>query len=354
MKNKSLSIMLAVALATTVAGCGAINSENNDAIPYEESQSAQSEENTTDSVAAENNPADDTTTEENPVIEPETADLTFADLAQRQFEFCSGAGGWSENFTIEKDGFFTGLYNDSDMGDSGEGYEDGTCYSSSYTGQFTNLTKINEYTYTMELEDISYEEIVGTEEIVDNVRYIYMGSYCLGTVDTLTIYLPGTPLSELPEGIEFWIDYANGYEEELTMITIVDEVHGYGIYSRDRLEPLEDAQMTFNTYKESYEYYNELLSEAGTTAEMVEYTATMYELSDDCLNYIWRLIRYNVEEDAYKEILTEQREWIAEKEVAAEEAAAEYEGGSFATVSYNNTLATMTIERCEELIGYLE
>ena len=53
--------------------------------------------------------------------------------------------------------------------------------------------------------------------------------------------------------------------------------------------------MTFNTYKESYEYYNEMLSEAGTNAEMVEYTATMYELSDECLNYIWRLIRYNVD-----------------------------------------------------------
>lgn len=307
MKSKLLSIMLAGVLAVTAVGCGTTNSENS------HTEESIKEENTTDSVAAENNPVDDTTTEEgNPVTEPETTestDLTFADLAQRQFEFCSGAGGWSENFTIEKDGFFTGLYNDSDMGDSGGGYEDGTCYSSSYTGHFTNLTKINEYTYTMELEDISYEETVGTEEIVDNVRYIYMGSYCLGTADTLTIYLPGTPLTELPEGIEFWIGYANGNEEELTMITI---------------------------------------------AEMVEYSATMYELSDECLNYIWRLIRYNVEEDVFNEILAEQREWIAEKEAAAEEAGAAYEGGSLAAVSYNNVLATMTIERCEELIGYLE
>ena len=303
MKNKLLSIMLAVLLATTITGCGATNAENTESIPYEESQIVPSEENpagtveaessqaegvATDSAATENNPAGDTTTEEgNPVTEPESTDLTFADLAERQFEFSSGAGGWSENFTIEKDGFFTGLYNDSDMGA-------GTCYSSSYTGHFTNLTKINEYTYTMELADISYKETVGTEEIVDNVRYIYMGSYCLGTADTLTVHLPGTPLSELPEGIEFWIGYANGNEEELTMITIVDDAHGYGIYSYDRLAPLEDAQMTFNSYKESYDYYGEMLSQAATTAEMVEYSATMYELSDECLNYIWRLVRYNV------------------------------------------------------------
>ena len=203
MKNKLLSITVTVLLATTIAGCGVANAENS---------------------------------------QTESTDLTFADLAQRQFEFCSGAGGWSENFTIEKDGFFTGLYNDSDMGDTGEGYENGTCYSSSYTGYFTNLTKINEYTYTMELADISYKETVGTEEIIDNVRYIYMGSYCLGTAETVTIYLPGTSLAELPEGIEFWIGDANGNEEELTMITIVDDAHGYGIYSRDRLAPLEDAR----------------------------------------------------------------------------------------------------------------
>ena len=42
--------------------------------------------------------------------------LTFADLAALQFEFCSGAGGWSTDFTIEKDGSFSGVYHDSDMG----------------------------------------------------------------------------------------------------------------------------------------------------------------------------------------------------------------------------------------------
>ena len=332
MKKKLLSIILALSFAFTAIGCGATVPEDTNTEPYEESQIESAEDST------------------------ESSDLTFADLAGRQFEFCSGAGGWMESFTIEKDGYFTGLFNDSNMGSTGEGYENGTRYSSSYTGHFTNLTKVNEYTYTMELADISYKEPVDTEEIseIDQVRYIYTDSYCLGGTDIFTIYLPGTPMEEIAEEVRIWLYSANGNAEELTMIAIVDETNGYGIYSRDRLEPLEDAQLTYNSYKDSYDYYNELLTEAATTAEMVEYTATMYVFSDECLNYIWRLIRYNTEEEQFNEILAEQREWITEKEAKAEEAAAEFEGGSMATVAYNQALADMTIKRCEELIGYLE
>ena len=356
MKKKLLSIILAVSFACTVIGCGATMPEDTNTEPYVESQIESAEDST-------ETPVDESTvetgSENESVSEQETtefSDLTFADLAGRQFEFCSGAGGWMESFTIEKDGLLVGHFNDSDMGSTGEGYENGTQYSSSYTGHFTNLTKVNEYTYTMELADISYKEPVGTEEIsnADQVKYIYTGSYCLGGTDTFTIYLPGTPLAEFSENVLIWIRYANDSEEELTMITIVDETNDFGIYSYDRPKPLEDAQLTYNSYKYSYDYYNELLTEAATTAEMVEYTATMYEFSDECLNYIWRLIRYNTEEEKYNEILAEQREWIAEKEAKAEEACAEFEGGSMATVAYNQALADMTIKRCEELIGYLE
>lgn len=336
MKSKILTMTLTVVLTATATGCGSASPEDN-SIQYETIEPIRAEE---------------TTTLETEV--PEAADLTFSDLAERLFGFSSGAGGWSEEFTIEKDGFFTGNYHDSDMGDTGEGYADGTIYSSSYSGHFTELTKINDYTYKMKLADISYKEPAETEEIRDNVRYIYTEAYCLGGTDTFTIYLPGTPLSELTEDVCNWLSMMNQSETELTMVAIVDETNGYGIYSLERPEPLEDAQMTFDSYRDSYDYYSDRLSEADTTAEMVEYSGAMYEISDECLNYIWNLIRYNVEEDKYQKILEEQRVWISEKEAKAKETSSEYEGGSFAAVSYNDTLATLTMERCEELIEYLK
>lgn len=331
MSKKTLTTILTTLFVATALGCGAEDRTEPYTLSYEDI---------------------DTTTKDAEVAEADA--LTFADLSKRRFEFSSGAGGWSEEFTIEKDGYFTGLYHDSDMGDMGEGYENGTVYSSSYSGHFTDLTRIDEYTYRMKLTDITYEETPDTEEMSDNTRYIYTDSYCLGDTDTFTVYLPGTPMEEIAEEVRSWLYAYNQSETELTMIAIVDETNGYGIYSLERLAPLEDAQMTLNSYKESYEYYSEKLSEAGTTMEMVEHTGTMYELSDDCLNYIWNLIRYNVEEEEFDEILSEQRTWIAEKESKAKEAADEYNGGSFASVSYNSTQADLTMKRCEELIEYLK
>lgn len=399
MKNKLLSITLTVLFATTIAGCASETANDALYVSFENIETAQTAENPVEkehiteeqkseteeqgnipeeqgnipkeqedkSKEQQNQveepkskteepgsvPEEQESTNSAPEIETPIA-LTFADLSERQFEFSSGAGAWAESFTIEKDGYFTGSFHDTDMGGIGEGYAYGTIYSSSYSGYFTDLTQINDYTYTMKLADISYKEPIDTVEIIDELRYIYTDSYCLGDTDTFTIYLPGTPWDELSEEVRTWLFMVNQSESELTMIAIVDEINEYGIYSYDRQEPLEEAQMTFDSYKISYDYYGEKLSAADTTLEMVEYSGTMYELSDECLNYIWNLVRYNVDENDFDEILAEQRAWILEKEAKAKEISAEYAGGSFAAVSYNDTLATLTMERCEELIAYLK
>ncbi len=296
-------------------------------------------------------------TEESTAIETETAqnnDLTFEDLSQLGFSFMSGAGGWSEEFNIEKDGYFTGQYHDSEMGSIGEGYEGGTMYFSSYSGHFTDLIKINDYTYQMKLADITYDYPVESTEIKDDIRYIYTESYCLGGTDTFNIYLKGTPVSELSEEVYSWLHMINENEPKLTFVAIADETNGYGIYSYKRLTPLEDAQMNYNSYKDSYDYYDELLSEANSTIEMKEYSGYMYEVSDDCLNYIWGIIKYSTSEEKYNEILTEQREWISEKEAKVKEIEEEYNGATLQVPTINITLAEMTIKRCEELIEYLK
>ncbi len=299
----------------------------------------------------------DVTKEEN--SEEDSADaqettLTFADLSKYEFEFCSGAGGWRDQFVIEKDGYFTGQYTDSEMGSVGEGYENGSLYCSNYSGHFTDLEKVDDYTYKMTLADISYKEEVGTEEILDGVRYIYTEAYALGGNDTFYVYLPGTPVSRFEEDVWIWFQYANESEEELTMTVIVDEDNDYGIYTYERTSPIKDAEMNYTSYKESYDYYAQKATELITTLELKENAGKMYEVSDDCLNYLWNIIRYNVEGEAYEQILAEQRQWVTEKEEAAKAAEAEWEGGSFAPVVYLDTQATMTMERCEELLEYIK
>ncbi|MBQ9764979.1 MAG: hypothetical protein IJW18_02125 [Lachnospiraceae bacterium] len=232
MKGKNLSIIITVLVAITVMGCNSEVTKKNSSDTLKDSNFSKTEEKSAE---------DETTTEkkERPIIEiirPEADELTFKDLAKRHFGFSSGAGGWGEEFTIEKDGYFTGNYHDTDMGDIGEGYEYGTMYVSSYSGHFTDITKINDHTYRMKLADISYEKPADTVEIIDNVRYIYTDAYCLGGTDTFTVYLPGTPISELSEEIYWWVSMYNQSESELTMIVIADEKNGYGIYSHDRVD----------------------------------------------------------------------------------------------------------------------
>lgn len=357
MKKRVLATIVAVCLSVAVTACG--KEQQNDTMELELLPGVGKPDETvndTKNVSNEDGEITEKTDsrEEIPSVEQVTS-ISFEDLSTRQFYFSSGVGAWGEEFVIEKDGYFTGKYHDSNMGETGEDYPEGTFYSCSYSGHFTDITKVGEYTYEMKLTDISYKEEPGTEEILDGIKYVTTDAYFMAAGDTFRIYLPGMPLGEMSEDLYLWVRDYNQSESELTMIVIADEKNELAAVSVNRLAPAEDAQMTYNTYKESFDYYaDKLTNEAQTTLDMAIYSGKMYELSDDCLNYLWNLIRYNVPKDRYSEILEEQRAWIKEKEEIGKEIADVYAGGSLAGVSVNDALAQFTMERCAKLLEYLQ
>lgn len=125
-----------------------------------------------------------------------------------EFYFQSGAGAWSTDLHIEEDGTFSGLYHDSDMGDSGDKYPNGTIYFSDFHGKFSIPVKIDEYTYSMKLETITVEGNPGEEYYEDNIRYVYSEPYGLENADEILIYLPGAKTADLPEGFLSWTELA--------------------------------------------------------------------------------------------------------------------------------------------------
>lgn len=136
---------------------------------------------------------------------PEDGNI-FAQMP-KNFTFASGAGAWATSLKLSEDGSFVGGYHDSDMGDSGDGYPNGTIYVCGFSGKFSD-PEPTEYQniYSMKLQELNIDDKdkLNTEEIIDEVKYIYSEPYGLENADELLIYTPGAPLSEIPEECMSW------------------------------------------------------------------------------------------------------------------------------------------------------
>ncbi len=140
--------------------------------------------------------------------------------------YSSGAGAWGSWIFLEPDGSFTGSYHDSEMGDVGEDYPRGTVYVYEYSGKFSDIKKVDDYTYTMTLSqyqsEMEYNE--WEEWIEDGTRYIVSDSF--GFINNIgteyTFILPGKPVSELPESVFYWKGFSEFKNE-----TVLD----YGLYN---------------------------------------------------------------------------------------------------------------------------
>lgn len=136
---------------------------------------------------------------------PEDGNI-FAQMP-KNFTFASGAGAWATSLKLSEDGSFVGGYHDSDMGDSDDGYPNGTIYICGFSGKFSDPAP-TEYQniYSMKLQELNIDdkEKLNTEEIIDEVKYVYSEPYGLENADELLIYAPGAPLSEIPEECMSW------------------------------------------------------------------------------------------------------------------------------------------------------
>ena len=134
--------------------------------------------------------------------ETAAADL-WAQLSGQMFLFCSGAGAWDTDLTIEEDGAFTGSYHDSEMGETGEGYPNGTVYGCLFHGQLSDPEPVDEYTWTAKIA-VEQDEGQVPESIEDGIRFVTAAPYGLENAQAVAIFLPGKPVDSLPEGFMAW------------------------------------------------------------------------------------------------------------------------------------------------------
>lgn len=152
--------------------------------------------------------SEETKSESVPAEEELSADALYLfDAIQGwMFSFESGAGAWGTILTVDEQGHFSGQYHDSDAGDVGEGYQNGTINLCDFTGRFTDVVRTTNGVYEATVTDLAYEKEPGKEEIKDGVRYAYAEAYGISGTEKVEIYLPGAKTAKLPKEYVDWIE----------------------------------------------------------------------------------------------------------------------------------------------------
>ncbi len=288
--------------------------------------------------------------------------FTYADLTGLEFYFSSGAGGWATTMTINADGTFSGNYHDSDMGDTGDQYPNGTMYYCDFKGNFGELTRVDDYTYRTELKSIELADTPETEEIKDGVKYVYTTAYGLDDAKDVYFYLPGKPVSELPEAFVSWVQMTSDLEEngKITIYGMYNETaeNGFGGYPAYDETASESTAEQIKAHveevqKQADEIEKKLDNEDINQMEMNQASADLYKLWDDELNKIWQYLKEKMPEAEMQELTAEEREWISDKEARIAEEGKQYAGGSIQPLVENRLAAQLTRERVYELLTYV-
>lgn len=155
----------------------------------------------------------------------ETQISLFKEMPE-EYVLSSGAGGWSTELKLNDDGTFTGFYHDSDLGDMGENYPNGTIYVCNFSGSFSEPVQTDAYTWVVKMDALQTEETGGREYYEDGIRYICAEPYGLTGTDEMKIFVEGAPVAQLPEGFLSWGWLYFDSETE-------DRLPCYGIYNEE-------------------------------------------------------------------------------------------------------------------------
>lgn len=277
-------------------------------------------------------------------------DFSLEDLKYTAFHFSSGAGAWRTVLTILSDGSFSGEYSDSDMGETGEGYPEGSVYCSNFTGKFSQPVMVNAYTYSITLEELIYRRQPGTKEIIDNTMYYYTDAYGLYGAKEFLIYLPGSPLKELPESFLTWTNLFRTEETQLSCYGLYAPENQNGFSSYDTLSWIRVQVSIRESADRSFE---SSLQEAETQAEINALANNRYRLWDDFLNELWAVLKQALDKDTMHSLTLEELDWIEEKEQAIAAASSAFAGGSLYSTVAANIATRMTRDRVYKLLEYL-
>lgn len=92
--------------------------------------------------------------------------------------------------------------------------------------------------------------------------------------------------------------------------------------------------------------------EVGTaTVELENQETERFEKWNNELNHIYGLLQEQLSSEQMEQLRKDQREWIQQRDEEAKKASLAYQGGSMEALEYVATQASLTKERCYELVA---
>lgn len=225
MKNKVSVIILSIAVGASLllAGCDSRKTE-------EVSSGTQSDSASVGSAQIETTQEPEQTPEQAKESQESASntesETSLPDDLPMKFSFLSGAGAWSTSLILDRDGSFHGIYKDADM------YEISICI---FSGQFNQIEKVNEYTYSMKLADLKYKYKVG-KKWKKNSGEIYTATdaYGLEKGKTFYLYTPQAPRKKLSKEFLSWDTGKYIFKKEpkkLKYYGLYNKKMGYGFFN---------------------------------------------------------------------------------------------------------------------------
>ncbi len=136
------------------------------------------------------------------ICEWDTAGSEVIEDATLGWFYCITVGSRADwRIRLANDGTFNGIFEVWDWGDCGQGYSKGTSYVSGSSGKFSDVERVNDYTYRMVVDQAEKTLPADGTYLADDARYIVESETVMDIGAEFYLYLPGMPLSELPQDL---------------------------------------------------------------------------------------------------------------------------------------------------------
>lgn len=230
------------------------------------------------------------------------------DMADQTWLLSSGVGAWHTELQFGMNGNgFAGLFQDSDMGDTGADYPLGTVYSCEFEADSYISAQLADTVYELTISNLATFE---TEDIVEGLRLLPGSPYGVEHTDKLLLYLPGTPIADLPEGFVTWARLADLPQDAETLpfwglYNAADDLGFIGTAYQDPVfaDEIDGHRVATWTDENGAAYHLFCITDMvhGDDGKVIAVTGVYHEINEDGIGYAEMVmipVTYRLAEDA--------------------------------------------------------